>query len=154
MKSTQVDEKEEGNNKPNIDTIVRIPSPPPTPPSQSEDIEPEQVVFSNYESVVDDYDNTYSDSVDAHLTTSVAHHSFPHDIVFDPKNQNERTPWTIFGYDCSRSLLIFMFQYILVCTLVISSLISLINSKSCEQTTLWVAILGSAVGYILPCPSL
>ena len=153
MKSTQEDEKEEGNNKPNIDTIVRIL--PPTPPSQSEDIESEQVVFSNYESVVDDYDNTdNSDSVNAHLSTPVALHSFPHDIVFDPKNQNERTPWTIFGYDCSRSLLIFMFQYILVCTLVISSLISLINSKSCEQTTLWVAILGSAVGYILPCPSL
>lgn len=81
-------------------------------------------------------------------------HSFQRDLVFDPKSQSERTPWTIFGHDCSRSLLLFVFQYIIVCTLVISSIICLIVSKSCEETTVWVGILGSAVGYILPCPSL
>ena len=81
-------------------------------------------------------------------------HSFQRDLVFDPKSQSERTPWTIFGHDCSRSLMLFVFQYIIVCTLVISSIICLIVSKSCEETTVWVGILGSAVGYILPCPSL
>ena len=81
-------------------------------------------------------------------------HSFQRDLVFDPKSQSERTPWTIFGHDCSRSLMLFVFQYLIVCTLVISSIICLIVSKSCEEATVWVGILGSAVGYILPYPSL
>ena len=89
--------------------------------------------------------------------------SLPQDLVFERKcnnsssNENiinERTPWTVFGYECSRSFLLFVFQCFLICTMVLTSIISLTTSKSCEETTVWVAILSSAVGYILPCPSL
>lgn len=74
-------------------------------------------------------------------------------IVFD-KNHAERPPWKILGLNCPRSALVFFIQSFLLLILVITSITSIILAKTCEETTVWVAILSSSVGYFLPSPKL
>lgn len=76
-----------------------------------------------------------------------------HEIVFDSKNNNEeRKPWEIFGHKVSRSALLFLFQCLLILILIVTSVICLALSQSCEETTVWIAVLSSAVCYCLPNP--
>lgn len=79
------------------------------------------------------------------------------DIIYcqDKNNQNtkvERPPWVLLGREISRSQFVFCCQIVIICLVVLTSIINLIIAQSCEQTTLWVAILSSALGYILPSP--
>lgn len=76
-----------------------------------------------------------------------------HDFVFNNKNE-ERPPWKLFGQVCPRSALVFFLQSIMVVILVLFSIINITLSTSCENTTVWVAILSSSVGYYLPSPKL
>ena len=73
------------------------------------------------------------------------------DLVFD-SNNIERSPWEVFGQKCSRSASLFFFQCILILILVVTSVVCLSLAKTCEETTVWVAILTSSVGCILPSP--
>ena len=75
----------------------------------------------------------------------------PQQIVFDSNNQ-ERSPWFLLGRECSRSASLFFFQCFLIFILVSTSITCIALSKSCEESTVWVAILTWAVGYILPSP--
>ena len=70
------------------------------------------------------------------------------EIVFDVKNE-ERSPWNVCGRKCSRSVSLFIIQSSVVFILIIHSVASVLVSNSCEETTVWVAILSSVVGYIL-----
>lgn len=72
-------------------------------------------------------------------------------LVFDSNNK-ERDPWSIFGQLWTRSAVLFGFQCLLITFLVITSVVCFALSKTCEESTVWVAILSSAVGYILPSP--
>ena len=73
------------------------------------------------------------------------------DVVFDHTNQ-ERKPWTICGKNCSRSFLVFMYQCLLILILTTMSIIRITLAETCEETTIWVAVLTSSVGYMLPSP--
>ena len=77
------------------------------------------------------------------------------DIIFEQKGDQkvERKPWEIFGHKVSRSLLVFIFQILLLTIVVVVSLVKLSLAETCDETTVWVALLASAFGYIIPSPS-
>ena len=74
-------------------------------------------------------------------------------LIFDDQNQ-ERRSWKFCTYSVPRSEVVFICQVSIIFFMIIFSCINLYVSKKCEDTTIWVAILSSAVGYILPNPKL
>jgi hypothetical protein len=74
-------------------------------------------------------------------------------FVFDSDNQ-ERRSWVFFGQKIARSQIVFLVQVALVTIIAIVSIINLTLSNNCQDTTIWVAILSSSLGYMLPAPSL
>ena len=74
-------------------------------------------------------------------------------FVFDEEN-HERKSWKFFGRTCNRSLLVFMCQFFDIVLILACAIVRLMLSTTCEETTVWVAILSSTVGYILPSPKL
>ena len=73
------------------------------------------------------------------------------EIVFNSASE-ERPPWSVCGRRCSRSASLFMIQSIVVFFLIHTSVVCIILSRSCEEKTVWVALLSSVVGFILPIP--
>lgn len=74
-------------------------------------------------------------------------------IVFDENNE-ERQSWEFFGRKVSRSAGVFLFQCTVVFCLLTCAIVRIICSKSCEETTVWVAISSSLIGYVIPSPKL
>lgn len=74
-------------------------------------------------------------------------------IVFD-KNDEERRSWKFCNYSFSRSFMVFLSQVAVAIFLIIFSCMNLFLSKRCEDTTIWIAVLSSAVGYFIPNPKL
>ena len=74
-------------------------------------------------------------------------------FVFDENNE-ERRSWVFCSKTVPRSEIVFVAQTTLVFTLVICSIVCLAFAKTCEETTVWIAILSSSVGYMLPQPKL
>ena len=74
-------------------------------------------------------------------------------FVFDDENHEPKS-WKFFGRTCHRSLLVFMCQFFLIVLLLACAIVRIMLSNTCEETTVWVAILSSTVGYILPSPKL
>ena len=74
-------------------------------------------------------------------------------FVFDNEN-HERKSWKFLGHSCTRSLVVFFAQFVVILSIVACSIVRITLSKTCEETTVWVAILSSTVGYILPSPKL
>ena len=74
-------------------------------------------------------------------------------FVFDEEN-HERKSWKFYGRTCNRSLLVFMCQYFVIVLKIACAIVRIMLSITCEETTVWVAILSSTVGYILPSPKL
>ena len=74
-------------------------------------------------------------------------------FVFDEEN-HERKTWKFFGRTCNRSLLVFMRQFFVRVLILAFAIVRIMLSTTCEETTVWVAILSSTVGYILPSPKL
>jgi steroid 5-alpha reductase family enzyme len=68
------------------------------------------------------------------------------------EHQQEKRSWIFFHKRIPRSEVIFIIQAILIFFLALASVISLFLSRSCEETTVWVGILSSSVGYMLPAP--
>ena len=69
---------------------------------------------------------------------SVTHHS------------RSSTFWSIFGYRVPRSEIVFFCQMILIYVVVGVSLFNLTRGHGADH--LWVALLGSCLGYVLPNP--
>ena len=67
-------------------------------------------------------------------------------FVFDEEN-HERKSW-------NRSLLVFMCQFFVIVLILACAIVRIMLSTTYEETTVWVAILSSTVGYILPSPKL
>ena len=74
-------------------------------------------------------------------------------FVFDDNNQ-ERQSWKCFGQTCNRSLVVFLSQFFVILVILVSCIVRITLAKTCEETTVWIAILSSTVGYILPSPKL
>ena len=71
-------------------------------------------------------------------------------IVFNSASE-ERPPRSVCGRKCSRSASLFIIQCILVFNLILTSVVCIILS-SCEEKTVWVALLSSVVAFILSIP--
>ena len=71
---------------------------------------------------------------------SVTHHS------------RSSTFWSIFGYRVPRSEIVFFCQMILIYAVVGVSLFNLTHGHGPDH--LWVVLLGSCLGYVLPNPSI
>ena len=74
-------------------------------------------------------------------------------IVFDDNNQ-ERKSWACLGQTCSRSLIVFLSQLFVILLIIFGCFWRIHLSKTCDESTVWVGILCSAAGYILPPPRL
>ncbi len=60
--------------------------------------------------------------------------------------------WRLFGSVCPKSQIVFFVQVILVYIVVIVSIVNLTIGRCDEK--LWITLLCSSIGYILPNPSL
>ncbi len=76
-----------------------------------------------------------------------------HEIVFD-ENNSERKSWKFCETSIPRSEVVFLCQVSIIFVLIVFCCVKLCLSVTCEETTVFVAILSSAVGYILPNPKL
>ena len=74
-------------------------------------------------------------------------------FVFDDNNQ-ERHSWKCFGQTCNRSLVVFLSQFFVILLILACCIVRITLAETCEETTVWTAILSSTVGYILPSPKL
>ena len=74
-------------------------------------------------------------------------------IVFDDNNQ-ERISWACLGQTCSRYLYVFLSQLFVNLLIIFGCFWRNHLSKTCDESTIWVRILCSAAGYILPSPRL
>ena len=74
-------------------------------------------------------------------------------LVFDDNNQ-ERQSWKCFGQTCNRSLVVFLSQFFVILLILACCIVRITLAETCEETTVWIAILSSTVGYILPSPKL
>ena len=73
-------------------------------------------------------------------------------FVFDDNNK-ERQSWKCFGQICNRSLVVFFVPIFFLIVLALC-IVRITLAEICEETTVWIAILSSKVGYILPSPKL
>ena len=74
-------------------------------------------------------------------------------FLFD-EEKHEQKSWKFFGRTCNRSLLVFMCHFCVIVLILACAIVRILLSTKCEETTDWVAILSSTVGYILPSPKL
>ena len=75
-------------------------------------------------------------------------------IVFDDNNQESKS-WACLGQTSSRSLIVFFLPIFFVILLIIFGCFWRIHfPKTSDETTVWVGIVCSAAGYILPSPRL
>ena len=74
-------------------------------------------------------------------------------FVFDEKN-HERKSWRFLGRTCNRPLLDFMCQVFVIVLITACAIVRTLLCTTCQETTFWVAILSSTVGYILSSPKL
>ena len=74
-------------------------------------------------------------------------------IVFDDQNF-ERRLWSCLGQTCSRSLIAFLSQFFVLLLIIWGRFWRIHLAKICDESTVWVGILCSAAGYILPSPKL
>ena len=74
-------------------------------------------------------------------------------FVFDDNNQ-ERQSWKCFGQTCNRSLVVFLSQFFVILLILACCIVRITLAETFEETTVWIAILSSTVGYILPSPKL
>lgn len=62
--------------------------------------------------------------------------------------------WEFFGKRVPRSKIVFVCQILVIYTVVGMSLFNLTRGKDPAESQIWIALLGSCLGYVLPNPSL
>ena len=77
------------------------------------------------------------------------------DFVYD-SNESERSSWKFCNnINLPRSEVVFFVQMFVIFSLMTLCIIKLaFSSSNCEETSVWISILSSLVGYILPNPRL
>ena len=74
-------------------------------------------------------------------------------LVFDENNQ-ERRSWKFCNFTLSRSFAVFISQVVVALFIVVFSCVNIFLSKQCEDSTIWIAILSSVIGYFVPNPKI
>ena len=77
------------------------------------------------------------------------------DFVYD-SNESKRSSWKFCNnINLPRSEVVFFVQMFVIFSLMTLCIIKLaFSSSTCEETSVWISILSSLVGYILPNPRL
>ena len=60
--------------------------------------------------------------------------------------------WDFFGKRVPRSEIVFVCQLLIIYIVIGVSLVSLTRGKDCADNQLWIALLSSCLGYLLPNP--
>ena len=95
------------------------------------------------------------DQVDLDFSNVILDRTVVNDYANNMYDDNlERRSWILCGNHLPRSEIVFFVQTVLVFMLVGVSITCLALAKTCEETTVWVAVLSSSVGYMLPSPKL
>lgn len=68
------------------------------------------------------------------------------------RDKRQTVLWNIFGKKVPRSQMVFILQMVLIYIVVVASIINL--SLDSGASHLWIALLSSSLGYILPNPTL
>lgn len=79
------------------------------------------------------------------------------DFVYDREKNSckEKPPWKICNVDVPRSEVVFFTQVLIIILLLTLCAVKLcFFNLTCEESAIWVSLLSSLVGYILPNPSL
>ena len=74
-------------------------------------------------------------------------------FVFDEENHEQKS-WKFFGRTCKRSLLVFLCPFFVTVQILACAVVRIMLSTTREATKLWVAVLSSTDGFILPSPKL
>ena len=74
------------------------------------------------------------------------------EIVFNFASE-ERPLWSVCGRKCSRSASLSMIQRILIFIMILTSVVYITLCRSCDEGSVWVALLSSVVGFLLPIPT-
>ena len=72
-------------------------------------------------------------------------------IVFDDQNI-ERRLWSCLGQTCSRSLIVFLSQFLVIHLIICGCFWRTHLVNTFDESTVWVGVLCSATGYILLAP--
>lgn len=73
----------------------------------------------------------------------------------DKKSQSSRTSlWEFFGQVLPRSEIVFLSQMIVIYAVIAVSLVNLTRGSDGDGGKLWIALLSSCLGYILPNPKI
>ena len=65
---------------------------------------------------------------------------------------NLSMPWTFMGRQCPRSEIVFFSQMTIIVCVIVASIYNL--STSHKDRSLWITLLSSSLGYVLPNPSI
>ena len=60
--------------------------------------------------------------------------------------------WHIFGRECPKEEIVYLCQVVILYTVIVVSIYNL--TVALDNSTLWMALLSSSLGYLLPNPSL
>lgn len=74
-------------------------------------------------------------------------------FVFDENNQ-ERRSWKFCDRSIPRSEVVFFCQFFVILLIIGLCCWNLVNLDDCQDKLPWIALLSSAVGYVLPNPKL
>ena len=69
----------------------------------------------------------------------------------DVVSEEQSAKWPVFGTKVPKSEIVFFCQIIILYTVIIVSIYNLTREK---ETNLWISLLSSCLGYILPAPKL
>ena len=69
-------------------------------------------------------------------------------FVFDDDNQ-ERQSWKCFGQTCNRTVVVFLSQFFVILVILASCIVPITLVTTCEETTVWIAILVQLVKFYL-----
>ena len=83
--------------------------------------------------------------MDTSDSANVTSHVYNEDLT-------EKRSWKFCDRHISRSLVVFLTQVIIGAFMIVFSCVNIFVSTRCEDTTIWIAVLSSAVGYFLPNP--
>ena len=62
--------------------------------------------------------------------------------------------WNVFGHSVPKSEIVFFTQVLLIYVVVITSIVNLTVYKNEDEGKMWTALMSSAIGYLLPNPTL
>jgi hypothetical protein len=70
----------------------------------------------------------------------------------DLSESNIRDSWNVFGYSIPKMEVVFFSQIVVLYIVIITCLTNL--SLGCQPTELWVSLISSSIGYLLPNPTI